>query len=122
MSGSTTDNNARSCSPSTSKLWAQVFHKAALETPSVSSVNPVQLPPIAPVDKMGTSVRILLHDTQRNFEKFSETIEGLTEGIRKTKEEIVNVKKMFEKEHECVSEDIFNLGEWNILLGVNIPT
>ena len=55
-------------------------------------------------------MRILLHDTQANFEKFSEKTGEITASIERTNQEMVQMKMMFEKEHQAVVDDIYNLG------------
>ncbi|KAH0836340.1 hypothetical protein J3R83DRAFT_7893 [Lanmaoa asiatica] len=47
-------------------LWAHLLRKDATTTEPLS-----EIPPIAPQDKTGTSMRMLIHDTQVNLEKFS---------------------------------------------------
>ncbi|KAJ6538537.1 hypothetical protein DFH09DRAFT_1368911 [Mycena vulgaris] len=85
-------------------LWGQLLRKNTLAAPSV-----VPLPPTAPLDKTGTSMRILLHDTQANFEKFSTRVDTLTSGIDGAKREIVIVKDLFQREHETLTMDVVDL-------------
>jgi hypothetical protein len=46
----------------------------------MTSISSAPLP-IAPVDKTGTSVRLLLHDNQATLEKFSEKVDKLLKGL-----------------------------------------
>ncbi|KAK7061958.1 hypothetical protein R3P38DRAFT_2832540 [Favolaschia claudopus] len=85
-------------------LWGQLLRKNTLATPST-----VPVPPTAPLDKTGTSMRILLHDTQTNFEKFSARVERLTSGIDDTKRELVIVKDLFQGAQESLTLDIVDL-------------
>ncbi|KAJ7498667.1 hypothetical protein FB451DRAFT_1202673 [Mycena latifolia] len=85
-------------------LWGQLLRKNTLAAPSA-----VPLPPTAPLDKTGTSMRILLYDTQSNFEKFSTKVDTLTSGINEAKREIVMVKDLFQREHESLTMDVVDL-------------
>ncbi|KAJ3529062.1 hypothetical protein NM688_g7908 [Phlebia brevispora] len=69
------------------------------------SIKPSENPPFAPTDRLGTSMRILLHDTQATLEKFSERLETLTNGVDKTHQNINVVQKLFEREHESFIEE-----------------
>ncbi|KAJ6490312.1 hypothetical protein C8R47DRAFT_465018 [Mycena vitilis] len=84
-------------------LWGQLLRKDTFATP------PVPLPPTAPLDKTGTSMRILLHDTQANFERFSTRVDTLTEGIEEAKRDIVMVKDLFQGAQERLTLDIVDL-------------
>ena len=55
-----------------STLWAHLLRK---DNPTNSST--LSSLPIAPIDKTGTSVRLLLHDTQATLEKFSARVDKL---------------------------------------------
>ncbi|KAJ7639078.1 hypothetical protein FB45DRAFT_741254, partial [Roridomyces roridus] len=86
-------------------LWGQLLRKHTLAVPSTES----PLPPTAPLDRNGTSMRILLHDTQANFEKFSTKVDTLTSGIDDTKRELLIVRDLFQKEHESLTMDFVDL-------------
>ncbi|KAJ7094528.1 hypothetical protein B0H15DRAFT_829917 [Mycena belliarum] len=92
--------------PASAALWGQLLRKNTLATPSM-----VPVPPTAPLDKTGTSMRILLHDTQANFEKFSAKVDTLTSGITEAKREIVIVRDLFQREHEAHTMDVVDLGK-----------
>ncbi|KAL6299542.1 hypothetical protein BKA93DRAFT_742214 [Sparassis latifolia] len=93
-----------------SVLWGHL-----LQRKNDSSVTPAHstsassLSPIVPLDKAGTSMRILLHDTQANLEKFSDRVAKLTIGVHDTKREIVTMQKLFEQDHEKLLEETVNL-------------
>ncbi|KAJ2935356.1 hypothetical protein H1R20_g1738, partial [Candolleomyces eurysporus] len=55
-------------------------------------------------------MRVLLHDTQMNFEKFSEQVEGLIKDVQKTEQGIKTTNALFEKEHDNIMGDIIDLG------------
>ena len=77
MSGPSTSTPGSTMS---STLWAHLLNKDAaasgsgLKTSLVTSVGPSAS---AFTDRAGTSVRILLHDTQATIEKFSERVDKL---------------------------------------------
>jgi len=56
-------------------------------------------------------MRILLHDTQSNFEKFSARVDKLYAGVAEAKEEIMMVKTLFQGEHEILNGEMVDLGE-----------
>jgi hypothetical protein len=76
MSGPSTSTSGSTAS---STLWAHLLNKDA--TASGSGLNSglasLGLAASAPADKTGTSVRILLHDTQATIEKFSDRVDRL---------------------------------------------
>ncbi|KAJ7682518.1 hypothetical protein DFH06DRAFT_1464214 [Mycena polygramma] len=89
--------------PPHNALWGQLLRKDTFATPAVP------LPPTAPLDKTGTSMRILLHDTQANFERFSTRVDTLTEGIDEAKRDIIMVKDLFQGAQETLTLDIVDL-------------
>ncbi|KAF7352562.1 hypothetical protein MVEN_01221500 [Mycena venus] len=95
--------NPNSSHPSNA-LWGQLLRKNTLIAPAT-----VPLPPTAPLDKTGTSMRILLHDTQANFEKFSTRVDALTSGIDEARHEVVVVKDLFQGAQESLTMDIVDL-------------
>ncbi|THH27789.1 hypothetical protein EUX98_g6389 [Antrodiella citrinella] len=88
-------------------LWTQLLQKNPPALTLGASVKP--LPPIAPIDKAGTSIRILLHDTQAQFEKFSERVVKLTDGVEGAKREVSTMQKLFEREHESLLQELVDL-------------
>ncbi|KAJ7283970.1 hypothetical protein C8J57DRAFT_1432940 [Mycena rebaudengoi] len=91
--------------PASTVLWGHLLRKDTLASPSTST----PLPPTAPLDKAGTSMRILLHDTQANFEKFSARVDALACGMDETRREISIVKNLFQGEHESLIMEIMDL-------------
>ena len=55
-------------------------------------------------------MRVLLHDTQMNFERFSEQVESLVKDVQKTEQGIKTTNTLFEKEHDKLMGDIIDLG------------
>jgi hypothetical protein len=96
-------------STASTALWAHLLRKDI--SSFVPDPNPKQYAPITPIDKAGTSMRLLLHDTQANLEKFSERVDKLTVGVEETKREVDLVRRLWEGEREKTQTEIVNLGE-----------
>ncbi|KAJ7780981.1 hypothetical protein B0H16DRAFT_1496720 [Mycena metata] len=90
--------------PPSNALWGQLLRKSTLAAPAT-----VPLPPTAPLDKTGTSMRILLHDTQANFENFSTRVDTVSAEIERTRREIVVVKDLFQGAQESLTNDVVDL-------------
>ena len=62
-----------------STLWAHLLNRDATASGSglKAGLTSAGLAAMAPADRTGTSVRILLHDTQATIEKFSERVDKL---------------------------------------------
>ncbi|KAF7291017.1 hypothetical protein HMN09_01280800 [Mycena chlorophos] len=82
-------------------LWGQLVRKA---TAVARDAPPVA--PTAPLDKTGTSMRVLLHDTQSNFERFAIRVDSLSSGIEDAHREIVAVKDLFGGAQESLVNDV----------------
>src|ERR1700722_17501136 len=83
MSPTVVAHNAQNLSAST-VLWAHL-RKDMVSAPNSSAESSLTMhTPITPIDKNGTSMRILLHDTSHNLEKFSDRVDKLTSGIDET--------------------------------------
>ncbi|KAJ8473964.1 hypothetical protein ONZ45_g16108 [Pleurotus djamor] len=93
---------------SSTALWAHLLRK---DTPSSTpgASYDAHNPPIAPLDRTGTSMRMLLHDTQANFETFSSRIDTVASTIEATKHEIVTVKSLFDEQSEKLSMEMVDL-------------
>ena len=77
---------------------------------------PIIVPPMGPLDKNATSMRILLHDTQANFEKFTSHVGKLLESIQETKNELKTMHSCFQHDRENLMGDIVDLGKTNSCL------
>ncbi|KAI0946930.1 hypothetical protein AcV7_009514 [Taiwanofungus camphoratus] len=98
-------------SRASSVLWGHLLSRDASTpslTPRVQS-DVTSLSPITPLDKAGTSMRILLHDTQAHLEKFSDRVTKLINGVDESKREIVTVQKLFEQDREKLVEETVDL-------------
>ena len=92
-------------------LWAHILRQDTQSSSTSSSANiPVIVPPIVPLDKNATSMRVLLHDTQANFEKFAIHVGKLIDGVNETKHEIKTTNDLFERDRETLMGDIIDLG------------
>ncbi|KAF8433245.1 hypothetical protein L210DRAFT_3486398 [Boletus edulis BED1] len=85
-------------------LWAHLLRKDATTTDS-----PSQIPPIAPQDKTGTSMRMLIHDTQVNLEKFSTRLDGLLQRVDCCRDQVVNANKLLDVERDKVLTEILEI-------------
>ena len=93
--------------PASTALWGHLLRKDLnIQPPSV-----VASPPVTPLDKTGTSMRLLLHDTQANFEKFSSKVDNLITGVQATKLEVDAMKKLWDVENDKMQTEISDLGE-----------
>ena len=88
-------------------IWSHLFGKDKLAAPPNSEVVP---PPLAPIDKNGTSTRILLHDTRGHLERFSVRTDKLFSSVEETKREITTVNTLFQRERETLRNDLVDLG------------
>ena len=74
-----------------STLWAHLLNKdttvsgPGLKT-GLAAVEPAMS---APADRAGTSVRILLHDTQATIEKFSERVDNLVSEAENSRQKLL---------------------------------
>lgn len=100
-------------SAASTALWAHLLRK---DIPVIShtSSNTLTNPPMAPLDKAGTSMRILLHDTQANLEKFSAHVDKLASGVSETKREMMTMQKLFQEDHDKLVGQIVDLGELSL--------
>ncbi|KAF9526119.1 hypothetical protein CPB83DRAFT_795303, partial [Crepidotus variabilis] len=91
-------------------LWTHLLRtNTSSQTPSSLNDMTINAPPMAPLDKNATSMRVLLHDTQVNFEKFTTHVGNLLENITETKTELKSIHSMFEREREGMMGDIIDL-------------
>ena len=98
-------------------LWAHILKQDT--QPSTSPQDtPIVVPPTVPLDKNATSMRVLLHDTQANFEKFALHVGKLIDGVNETKHEIKTTNDLFERDRQSLVGDIIDLGMFIFLLPV----
>lgn len=106
-------------------LWGHLLRPSESINTTSSQTNAL-IPPLTPVDKNGTSMRILLHDTQMNLERFSERVDRLVQDVGSAKTEIGTVQKLFEHDHEKIVEETVSLsmshvfGRYLLLLCENL--
>lgn len=86
-------------------LWAHLLRKDA-----TTSDMPSQIPPTAPQDKTGTSMRMLIHDTQTNLEKFSARLDSLLQRVDDCRAQVVNANKLLDVERDKVLAEILEIG------------
>jgi len=67
---------------------------------------------MAPLDKNATSMRVLLHDTQANFEMFTVQVGKLFETIHEAKNELKTMQSLFQRDRETLTGDIVDLGNY----------
>ncbi|KAF9219797.1 hypothetical protein BS17DRAFT_716492 [Gyrodon lividus] len=85
-------------------LWAHLLRKDPATNESIS-----QIPPLAPRDKIGTSVRMLIHDTQANLEKFSARLDSLLLRVEDCKAQVLNTNKLLDNERDRVLTEILDI-------------
>jgi hypothetical protein len=90
-------------------LWAHILRQDTQPSTSLPD-TPIVVPPTVPLDKNATSMRVLLHDTQANFEKFSLHVGKLIDGVNETKHEIKTTNDLFERDRQSLVGDIIDLG------------
>ena len=90
-------------------LWAHILRQDTQPSTSLSD-TPIVVPPTVPLDKNATSMRVLLHDTQANFEKFAIHVAKLIDGVNETKHEIKTTSDLFERDRQTLVGDIIDLG------------
>ncbi|KAI5822520.1 hypothetical protein K523DRAFT_421999 [Schizophyllum commune Tattone D] len=96
--------------PSSSTLWAHLIRNDSPLRPSPSTVSSaMQSMPGAPLDKTGTSMRMLLLDTQTNFENFSGRVDKLIDCVENAKSEVEYMKAMMQAERENAASEMIDL-------------
>ena len=73
--------------------------------------NNVNIPPIAPQDRNGTSMRIMMHDTQAMFEKYAARADNLVKEVGEVKRAMLASQKLSEDVHENTVSQMVDLGE-----------
>ena len=94
-------------------LWEHLLrpNRDKEKPPSLQNM-PIIAPPLAPLDKNATSMRVLLHDTQANFEKFAKHVGQLLHEVKETHTEMKTTHSLFERDRESLVGDILDLGTW----------
>ncbi|KAJ3518508.1 hypothetical protein NMY22_g13639 [Coprinellus aureogranulatus] len=95
---------------SAATLWAHLSRKDNHGRAKHSANSAPFIPPSGPQDKTATTMRVLLHDTQMNLEKFSGNVERLISGVHSVTQSIKNTGTTFEQEHDKLMGDIIDLG------------
>ena len=90
-------------------LWAHILRQDSQPSTSLPD-TPTVVPPTVPLDKNATSMRVLLHDTQANFENFATHVGKLIESVNETKHEIKTTNDLFERDRQTLVGDIIDLG------------
>lgn len=90
-------------------LWARILKQDTQPSTSLSDM-PIIVPPTIPLDKNATSMRVLLHDTQVNFEKFAVHVGKLIDGVNEAKHEIKTTNDLFERDRQTLMGDIIDVG------------
>ncbi|OBZ66949.1 hypothetical protein A0H81_13081 [Grifola frondosa] len=90
-------------------LWGHLLRKDVTSQTLSNGIPASSFSPITPLDKAGSSMRILLHDTQANLERFSDRVIKMTGSVDETKRELVTVRELFQQEHEQLVDEIVNL-------------
>ncbi|OAX43197.1 hypothetical protein K503DRAFT_681758 [Rhizopogon vinicolor AM-OR11-026] len=95
-------SNERKTAPNA--LWAYLLQKD-LPASSDFSATPV-IPPVAPVDRTNTSMRMLIHDMQATLERFSTRVDTLLVNVKDAKTEVANCNRISESERERILDEI----------------
>ena len=88
-------------------LWAHLSRK---DNAGRTADTDTFIPPSGPQDKTAATMRVLLHDTQMNLERFSGNVERLIEDVHSTTQAIKQTGATFEQEHDKLMGDILDLG------------
>jgi hypothetical protein len=102
------EQNPSSSTPTV--LWSFLRRRDAppLQIPSTDT----SLAPLAPIDRTGTSMRMVLLDTQANLEKFGDHVSKLVSVVEETKGKIDLTSRLWEVERERLGEEMVNLGTY----------
>ncbi|KAF5316297.1 hypothetical protein D9619_006138 [Psilocybe cf. subviscida] len=92
----------------TTALWTHLLRPGAQNSVSQPDISALA-PPAKPLDKTATSMRILLHDSQAHFEKFTVHVGKLLDGVKESRHEIKSVQSLFERDRESLVGDMTDL-------------
>lgn len=82
--------------PTVTTLWAHLGSRAIAQSPSSSAQEHPSLA-TNPIDKLGTSARVLLLDTQQNMEKLSKQVEKLSTNVEERGRDIPTLERIFDE-------------------------
>lgn len=105
-------------------LWAHLLPRPSSTIDHIEDSYPdsTLTPSMAPLDRTSTSVRILLHDTQTNIDKFSAKVEEMCNGMQCANHEIAEVKRLFQQERETTSDETYALSGSNYPITIRHPS
>ncbi|KAI6042060.1 hypothetical protein EDC04DRAFT_2564739 [Pisolithus marmoratus] len=86
-------------------LWAHILQKDAIVQESIPPI----MPPLTPQDKTGTSMRMLIHDTQSTLEKFSERLDTLMTRVDDCRNQVINANKLLDHERDKVLTEMADM-------------
>lgn len=108
------------------RLWSHILsgsEKASehrngrgVPTPIIPPEVPPPNFPLAPSDKIATSMRILLHDTQMNFEIFSKRVDTLLSTVSDAKNETKTINEKFERRYDKMLGDVIDISVYPLYL------
>ncbi|KAI6101332.1 hypothetical protein F5141DRAFT_1138562 [Pisolithus sp. B1] len=84
-------------------LWAHILPKVAIFQDSTLN------PPMTPQDKTGTSMRMLVHDTQSTLERFSERLDVLMTRVDDCRSQVINANKLLDHERDKVLTEMADI-------------
>lgn len=99
-----TSTPSSSLPATTSTLWRLLDHR----DPSITA-QPLSHAQLTHQDKVGTSTRILLHDTHVQLEKFSERANSILSGVDVSRREMTRVREEVENAREKELDTIAQL-------------
>ena len=107
-----------------STLWAHLLNKdpAASGSGLKTGLASVGLASSAPADKTGTSVRILLHDTQATIEKFSERVDRFVSEAEESRQKLLARNEEISDEVEQLIRRAVQEQGMSLLLVITLET
>ncbi|KAI6010718.1 hypothetical protein F5J12DRAFT_740479 [Pisolithus orientalis] len=86
-------------------LWAHILQKDSI----IQDSTPPIIPPLAPKDATGTSMRMLIYDTQSTLEKFSGRLDTLMTRVDDCRSQVINANKLLDHEHDKVVTEMVDI-------------
>lgn len=93
-------------------LWAHLARRDTRSTSQSASASTTGSLPSNPIDRLGTSTRVLLLDTQSNMEKLSDLVKGLTDRVEDRTKDIPRLQSVMEEKHDETIVTLSQLGEY----------